>query len=416
MWYALAVGAAALLPAVQAAAAPFAYLKSLKEAEAAIGPLGVFSHIDRLSDAQRQALLYEKGGDLQRLGTRRSLAGDATGAAQAFSWYFQLIPPKPAAADDALAMAGAHAEDALEAIVEQAKERQIVILNEAHHVPQHRVFAGKLAHWLRTLGFEYLACETFDPRRPVAMEHGVLTTDTGYYSKEPMYANFLRQAQRDGWKFVPYEFESDGATEEEDMRLRELGEARNLMERIFANNPKARVLIYVGYAHAWERPEYASESQHAWLAAHLKHRLGTDPLTIDQSTMFAYPDRRAEDPLYRPALARFGGASSFVLKSQSGDYEAFGRFRGRVDMQVFHPDDSAISPAGRPQWMETMAGLHPRAVPRALMPQKGRRLIKAYHVHEGARGVPADMVMVEAGKAAPMLMLPAGKFRFTYEY
>jgi hypothetical protein len=53
--------------------------------------------------------------------------------------------------------------------------------------------------------------------------------------------------------------------------------------------------------------------------------------------------------------------------------------------------------------------------PRALLPKNGGRLIKTYHSHEGPDAVPADMVLVDAGKPSPMLMLPAGKFRFTYE-
>jgi len=47
---------------------------------------------------------------------------------------------------------------ALATIVKEAAGRQIVILNEGHHVPRHRAFAQQLAIELRKSGFEFLAC------------------------------------------------------------------------------------------------------------------------------------------------------------------------------------------------------------------------------------------------------------------
>ncbi|MES2037881.1 MAG: hypothetical protein V4495_08595 [Pseudomonadota bacterium] len=39
----------------------------------------------------------------------------------------------------------------------------------------------------------------------------------------------------------------------------------------------------------------------------------------------------------------------------------------------------------------------------------------AYHKQEPADGMPADVVMVQAGKTPPKLMLPPGEFRFAFE-
>jgi len=63
--------------------------------------------------------------------------------------------------EDSIRIEDAIAEDAIAAIVREAKNRQVVILNEAHHVPLHRAFAMKLARELRKIGYEYLACEAF---------------------------------------------------------------------------------------------------------------------------------------------------------------------------------------------------------------------------------------------------------------
>ncbi|MBI3730472.1 MAG: hypothetical protein HY254_19355 [Burkholderiales bacterium] len=39
----------------------------------------------------------------------------------------------------------------------------------------------------------------------------------------------------------------------------------------------------------------------------------------------------------------------------------------------------------------------------------------AYHKQEPADGMPADVVMVQADKTPPKLMLPLDEFRFAYE-
>ena len=57
----------------------------------------------------------------------------------------------------------AQAEDALEAIVRPAADKQIVILNEAHNISGHRGFAARVMRALRPVGFDTFAAETFMP-------------------------------------------------------------------------------------------------------------------------------------------------------------------------------------------------------------------------------------------------------------
>jgi|SRR5690606_3954053 len=69
-----------------------------------------------------------------------------------------LPPPDPAelaAYDDAVA------EDAIRTIVERARDRRIVIVNEAHDSPRDRAFVLKVAEALRPLGFTHFAAEAF---------------------------------------------------------------------------------------------------------------------------------------------------------------------------------------------------------------------------------------------------------------
>lgn len=416
------LGIASVTVAHDSDAASFSYFDKLKEAEARVGPLAQFSAIDAMTDAMtdaaRAALMRERGGALQALGTMRSLAGDADGAARAFAWWKRLKPQEVPTVEERAALAGAVAEDAIAAIVREARTHQIVVLNEAHHIPMQRVFAAQLARELRKIGFEYLACETFDERIALPLANGYVEKASGFYSKESMFAAFLRSALQDNWKFVGYDaqLESAAATSvDERWRLRESGAVEHLMQGIFLKNPKAKVLIYVGYSHALEEPAYTDSSSLSSLAALLKYRIGVDPLTIDQSLMFSYPDRRAEHPLYRAALANAGTGASFVLKAPDGGYEVLGSYRHRLDMQVFHPDHAALDANGRPEWMTAVAHLLPRTVPPELLPKQGRRLIQAFDIADGADAVPVDMVIAQAGQATPALMLPAGEFRFEYE-
>jgi len=422
LWKCVLVNAlmCALAGPASAAAAPdqkTTYFAPLRAAEEKIGALDDFHRLGQLSAAERKTLEETKGRYLQMLGTYLANAGDADGAARAFGWWTQLFMAERTAQLPNGALAGATAQDAIEAIVAQARNHQVVILNEAHHVPQHRVFAARLARELRKLGFDYLACETLDAGVMAPLANGRVEKHAGFYSREPMYGEFLRSALLDKWKIVSYD--TGGPTGESDMvermRLREEEGLENLLQRIFDRDPQAKVFMYVGYDHAAERQIPGRSIPYPMLAEILAKRLGTDPLTIDQATMFAYPERAAEHPLYRTVLGRFAQPKPFVLAGSRNGYEVIGSSRGRVDMQVIHPDELRIVETGRPLWMATQAGLSPQAVPSELLPAKGRRLIQAYHMKDGPEAVPADMVMVEAGKKAPMLMLPPGQYRYAFE-
>jgi hypothetical protein len=395
-----------------AQAAPPDYLKLLARAESASGAPGVFAELESMAPDRRRAFLEERAGAMDSLRNMRALNGDASGAGQASMWFdIARDVQSQYAAHDGRALASARAEDALAAIVREARSRQIVILNEAHHVPFHRQFAARLAGELRKIGFEYLAAEAFVPDMPL---HPVaVNRQMGFYVNEPMYGAFVRSAIRNGWSFVGYDHDPTGASPEDSERLRELGAARNLVERIFAKNPKAKVFMYVGYGHAGKQ-HAANKDGWKSVATLLRETLGIDPLTIEQTTMYGRGDVRVDHPLYRAAMQRFAPSVPVVLAAPEGGYVVVGTRPGSFDMQVFHPDETGHGKEGRPLWMQRQAGLAPQPVPAGLLPAQGRRLIQAFHAEDGIDAVPLDMVMVEAGKPAPALMLPEGRFRFGF--
>lgn len=405
----------ALSMAICAHAEPlrFDYLKLLKEAEAQAGAPGIFMTLEAMPENERGEFLKTKIGALDGLMTMQALSEDATGAARTSVWRdIAVSTPGKYARNKQTLPDAATAQDALEAIVHEARSRQVVILNEAHHIPFHRVFAGKLAHELRKIGFDYLAAEAFVPDMPT--HPAAVSQDMGFYVSEPMYGAFVRGALRDGWSFVGYDANPDAATPAEALRLREIGALGNLMTAVFAKNPKAKVFIYVGYGHAMKQREADAEGWKS-IATLLRESLGIDPLTIDQALMYGRGDARVDNPLYRKAVQRFAPARPMVLKSPAGGYVVSGVAPGSYDMQVFHPDETMHSTSGRPLWMERQAGLAPHPVPANILPAQGRRLVQAFYREDGPSAVPADMVLVEAGKPAPALMLPQGQFRFSYE-
>jgi hypothetical protein len=74
--------------------------------------------------------------------------------------------------------------DALNALARAAAAAQVVMINEAHHVPQHRAFALELLKKLRQDGFTHFASETLYETDTQLNARGYPTGQTGYYTIE----------------------------------------------------------------------------------------------------------------------------------------------------------------------------------------------------------------------------------------
>lgn len=350
---------------------------------------------------------------LQQLGNQRSFVGNSDGAMAAFDETETLHERRSAGADagESARLEAAKAEDAISAIVREAANHRIVILNEAHHVPLHRAFAMRLARELRKLGYTWLACETFEN---TPLKKGYLALSDGYYSREPAFGNFLRDAAADGWKLVQYEpfDEITGETVAQQIDQRDSGEARNLVKRIFDQDHNAKAFIYVGYSHAQKVPRVGDSGGGAWMAAQLSHMTGLEPLTIDQTTMMEHVDRAAEYPLYAAAVGGAVQTTPFVLRAPDGRYEVFGRYHPSMDMQVIHPRYGTDADTGRPTWLRTVAGFQPVEIPQKMRRPAKPHFVYAYPKNQPKDAVPADIVQITPGKPLPKLMLPDAQFRF----
>jgi hypothetical protein len=110
----------------------------------------------------------------------------------------------------------ATAQDAVAAIVEAARGRRVVMLNESHSASRHRLFLARVARALRPEGFDILAAETFsnradgEPPGVESMQAGApFSPGYGYYTHDPIFADAAREALGLGYRLKAYEQRPD---------------------------------------------------------------------------------------------------------------------------------------------------------------------------------------------------------------
>lgn len=277
-------------------------------------------------------------------------------------------------------------------IVRRARQTRIVIINESHERSEHRGFSAQVARALRPLGYDVLALETLSnppanvPARylPSFRTHPELAyfaDDDGHYLSEAGYGRFGRAAKALGYTLLAYEDVRDPsptATPADQIATREEAQATTLATFV-ATHPRAHLLVHVGYSHAAKVPQTNGAR---WMAARLKQKTGIDPLTISQTT------------------CRGGGAATRLAVLPVGQPA------GSFDLVVDHPTARFVQ--GRPEWRQA-AGDRIVAIPRALRPVHGWRVIEARPVGEPDLSVPMDRVAIRPGEDIALL-LPPGRY------
>ncbi len=319
------------------------------------------------------------------------------------------LPPPDLA--ELAAYDGAVAEEAIRAIVERARDRRVVIVNEAHDSPRDRAFILKVAEALKPLGFTHYAAETFvnqtTEMASVAMSRlareGYPVSSTGTYTRDPVFGFLVRRAMTLGYKPVSYEIpftpEFIATPPQESIVVREQAQAENLAHAIAAAGPDAKFLIHVGYGHAAERPPPGASE---WMAARLARLTGLDPLTIDQTEVSEVAYRPEGRALHRELAARLTGPAIFM---KNGAPLAAGRLGDATDLQVVHPVVTSVD--GRPDWLRD-TGRRAVPIPADLLPATGRRLVQAFVAGEAYDAIPLDQTLVVAGEEPPVLYVPDG--------
>jgi hypothetical protein len=302
--------------------------------------------------------------------------------------------------------------DALEAVIDAARDAQIVIVNEAHNQPFHRHVIEQLGLALSD-AFEVFAAETFnhvrlmEPRMPGAL---------GWYDREPVFARQVAALDEAGYRFVAYEIraeqrDADATGRAERIAVREEAQANNLIAEALADDPDARILVHVGYSHVLEAPqpqprmdpEGEDPEPLVWFAARLKEKTGIDPLTVSQTHCSPATPAASEgerDDIPEPRLE----PGALVLADGAGAAP-----EGSVDLFLAHGPMSFTG--HRPDWRRA-AGDIAVAVPDPFLSEEGPVIVEARAPDAALAHMPIDRVLVYPGEA-PVLLLPAGDWAVT---
>lgn len=294
---------------------------------------------------------------------------------------------KPATPDDIAAVEAAERRDAIDTIVDMARDRRIVILNEEHDAPEDRAFGLAVAKALRPLGFTMLAAEAF------ANDEDPAKTDMTALGYKPVaYEETAQQRLAKGGDRID---------------RREDAQASNLAAAI-AHAPQAKFFVYVGYSHATEAPirEEDDEHPHLWMAGRLREKTGLDPLTIDQTGLGA--KNMAQSSRLLRGIVQRQGITRPVIPFVGGKPLRVGHYRDAIDLQVIHPVTHVTH--GRPDWLGTM-GRHPVRPAADLVPRSGKSLVQAFLASEGPDAIPVDQAVLEPCDTR-WFMLPDQPVRF----
>jgi hypothetical protein len=304
---------------------------------------------------------------------------------------------------------------AIEHIVAASAGRRVVFLNEAHVASRHRGFFAALMRALRPAGFTHIACEDFlnsmylaAPTIASFRAGEVLNPVCGYYLRDPVYAETIREAAELGYRFVAYEAREDqrveGEAEGAAIARREEAQANNFIANVLTDS-SARVLVYVGYAHLRERPY---QGDNVWFAQRLAQKTGIDPLTIDQAMSGSFGPHAPDSAAVQRVLARFQPRAPIVIDEGAGHVRGgFG-----ADVVLYHP--SLPDVRGRPGWL---AADPTRRFARVSLrrPVDPVVLAQAVHASDPDATIPADQFLLREGQTHADFLLRPGRYRIRLE-
>ncbi|SHN24829.1 hypothetical protein [Chitinophaga sp. CF418] len=320
-----------------------------------------------------------------------------------------------------------HVLDARELILSEAAKHRIILINEAHYRPQHRLFTKSLLGALYQRGYNVFLAEGILPNNQLD-KRAYPVKGEGPFLNEPTYASLIRYAAKKGYKVRAYEYivrpiwddsvmldkngsmkyisyqprdsamiiknEKGEVIQSAFTSLREQQQAKNILAIIRAN-PKSRFIIHAGYAHINESGPM--------MGSQLRQLLNyEDILTIDQTEL--NEKQIVIDTLTNDTIRR---AEAFVLvdNTTKWTWNYYGNYYP-VDYPIFNA--SFKDSLGRPGFLfkdvekRVVTWLKP-----ALMKDCGC-VFSAYNPgelkNEHENAIATDVVYVDNGHVRPLLL------------
>ena len=314
----------------------------------------------------------------QYLSWYQTFIGDYPDAIQSFS-----IKEQPLA-DDApspLVQPGWHAVLARTYLPTLAKPYKAVFFNEAHNVPVTRSLTVQLLKALREEGFNTFAAETLYHSDKDLAKRGYPTADSGFYTREPVYAEMVREALKLGYKVVAYE-----ADDQYQGDAREAQQARNLA-KLFKGDPDTKLVVDAGYAHIQKEGKFLGAQS---MAEHFVEESGIAPLAIEQTMLISHDGSTLDHPYYAAMVQSLGPSQPIVFVNAQGRPWSL---RPGYDVSVIFPPTQLND--GRPTWL-ALGGLRvPYHFDGTICQNRFPCLIEARYANEGDDAIPADRMVLD---------------------
>ena len=297
--------------------------------------------------------------------------------------------------------ANAESRPALEYILEQAAGRQVVMVNEQHHVSTERLLTLKLLHPLYyEQGFRYLAVEALWAGEDQLNRRGYPIRETGGYVNEIVFGELVRRALTIGYKVVPYEASQEQMQPTETMnrqQARDYWQAQNLIAATLEQDPDAKVLVHCGYDHLVE----AARASWTPMAYYFREETGLDPLTVDQ-TAFAEKGAEEMEHSWRLAAEARDLVDDVPVVLVDGEGELLPVAPLDVDIKVLNPTTEYRD--GRPEWMSRLGRRKAVSVTTRQCVEEAC-VVEAFDPVWEERAVPYDRVETKSAEA--LLYVPA---------
>ncbi len=165
-------------------------------------------------------------------------------------------------------------------ITDISRSKKILMFNEQHNRPYHRLYVSTFLSDLKKQGYGILALEALKWEDNELNSRKFPISTSGTYTVEPYFANLIRIALELGFEVLPYE---DQSSPPGTIESREMAQANNLAKIINSENTK--ILVLAGFSHISEVPVSSHHDEISYMATRLKEQLGIDPFTIDQTEM-----------------------------------------------------------------------------------------------------------------------------------